>query len=808
MTSSSRRPAIVLLTGAALVLSAGSLAAPPATATAESAKQSRPYVSAANIELELLGRFQGSGAEIAAHDPSRQRVWVTDAVNIALQVLDVSDPTTPALVRDVILAPYGEEVTSVDIHGDLVAAVVKRGNADRGRLVLLNPGGAVTDVVKTGWAPDMVTFTPNGRTVLVANEGEPEGYLDGQVDGPGSVSVVDVRGGAGSVTQEKVRDAGFTAYDGKVLDPSVRITGPNASVSEDLEPEYISVARGSRTAYVTLQENNAVATLDVRRARITDVAGLGYADHSLPGNGIDPSDRDGGVNIAPWPVRGMYMPDALGTYAVRGKDYYVTANEGDGREYEGYEDEVRVTDLDPESPLAGDADLGRLTVTNAAPYVEGGPYYSFGSRSFSIRSANGRLVWDSGDALEQLTAARTPTLFNSDQGEADSFDTRSDNKGPEPEGLVLGKAYGRWLAFVGLERPGGVVVYDITNPRSPRFLDYLNTGIDTGPEGFVFVPAHQSPTGRPMLAVAHEVSATTAFFDITSGRQKVSAGYQVAVLGDTPYGASQRLQFPALVDDINADRSVELVLHAGDVKDGSSTCDDARFADLAALYDTFRDPFVLTPGDNEWTDCHRTAAGQYVPTERLEAVRRTFFPVPGRTAGGRPMRVRTQADDPRHAAYVENVAFQRHDVVFATVHVVGSENDLKPWSELPGGDLPAERLAEYEARLAADLAWIDRAFDRAERTHAKGVLLMMQAEPLATPGFQAVRDRILAWSADFGKPVLLVHGDEHAYEVEPAYGGVANLTRLETFGDTATSWLRLTVDPKTPAVFSWTAETV
>lgn len=166
------------------------------------------------------------------------------------------------------------------------------------------------------------------------------------------------------------------------------------------------------------------------------------------------------------------------------------------------------------------------------------------------------------------------------------------------------------------------------------------------------------------------------------------------------------------------------------------------------------------------------------------------------------MRVDTQGTDARHSAYVENVAFERKDVLFASVHVVGSENDLAPWTGLPGGDRPAERLAEYEARLAADLAWVDSAFDRAAATGAAGVLLLMQAEPVAIPGFLAVRDLILARSAEFGKPVLLVQGDEHVYEAERAYGGVPNLTRLEIFGDTASSWLRLTVDPKAPQLFS------
>lgn len=283
----------------------------------------------------------------------------------------------------------------------------------------------------------------------------------------------------------------------------------------------------------------------------------------------------------------------------------------------------------------------------------------------------------------------------------------------------------------------------------------------------------------------------------------------IALLGDTPYGDDQRLQFPALVADVNADPRVRLVLHAGDVKSGSTTCDDARFADLAALYDTFEDPFVLTPGDNEWTDCHRAAAGRYLPTERLEAVREVFYPEPGRTLGRHEMTVVSQGEvQPEHADYIENVMFERSRVVFATVHVVGSENDLEPWSQLPGGDQPAVRLAEFDARRAANLDWIDTAFDRAERTGAAGVVLLLQAEPLATAGFIEERELLAARAADFGKPVLLTHGDEHVYEVEPNYAGVPNLTRLETFGATATEWLRLTVDPRTAAVFSWEPQAV
>nr|WP_055506254.1 metallophosphoesterase [Nonomuraea pusilla] len=281
-----------------------------------------------------------------------------------------------------------------------------------------------------------------------------------------------------------------------------------------------------------------------------------------------------------------------------------------------------------------------------------------------------------------------------------------------------------------------------------------------------------------------------------------------ALIGDTPYGDAQQAAFPSLVAAIDAEPGVRFVLHAGDVKNGSSTCDDARFAALAELFGTFDDPFVLTPGDNEWTDCHRTAAGGYLPTERLDAVRRVFYPVAGRTLGAHPMGVRTQARDPRHRDYRENVLFTRSGVLFATVHVVGSENDLEPWSQLPGGDRPAERRAEFEARESAALDWIDAAFDTAERAQAPGVLLMMQAEPTATPGYARIRAELAERARAYGKPVLLVHGDEHRYEVEPGYAGVPNLTRLETFGATASEWLRVTADPASPGVFSWEPRTV
>lgn len=226
------------------------------------------------------------------------------------------------------------------------------------------------------------------------------------------------------------------------------------------------------------------------------------------------------------------MPDSLTHFKAHGQSFLVTANEGDGREWDCHSDEARVKSLKlapsafPDAAaLQKDPELGRLTVATDAPKDSTGAYtelWGFGGRSLSIRSASGDLVWDSGDELEQLISRELPTEFNSDNAENGSFDTRSDNRGPEPEGVTVGTIKGRTYAFVGLERVGGIVTYDVTDPRHPRLVDYLNTRAfagaigdgDSGPEGVLFIPAAKSPTHRPMLVVGNEVSGTTALYEI------------------------------------------------------------------------------------------------------------------------------------------------------------------------------------------------------------------------------------------------------------------------------------------------------
>ncbi len=391
--------------------------------------------------------------------------------------------------------------------------------------------GTLLNSLTVGALPDMLIFTPNGRRLLVANEGEPNDAYT--IDPEGSVSIIDMTVGAANLTQADVTTATFNDAIPKTNASTIRKYGPGANLAQDLEPEYIAVSHDSKTAWVTLQENNALAILDIEAGVFTQLAGLGFKDHSQAGNGLDASDLDGGINIANWPVFGIYQPDAIESYRVRGVTYLVMVNEGDTRAFTGFNEEVRVSalTLDPTAfpnaaILKQNANLGRLTVTRATGDTDGdGDFDKIlvpGARSFSIRTANGDLVFDSGDDFEQITAAQVPASFNSN-GTAATFDTRSDNKGPEPEGVVLGKAFGRTYAFIGLERTGGIMVYDVSDPFSPTFVQYLNTTPDDiSPEGLLFIKEEDSPNGKPLLVVSHEISSTTTIFEIAKGSAPIS----------------------------------------------------------------------------------------------------------------------------------------------------------------------------------------------------------------------------------------------------------------------------------------------
>jgi hypothetical protein len=495
--------------------------------------------------LTQLGTATSATAsEIPAFDPGSSRLYVVAASTVNAYQMNASGALAPlADLAPGFTPPAGATAApnSVAIANGIVAVAYEiedsaTGAQQPGRVSFFAAAtGAFLNSVAVGYLPDMLTFTPDGTKVLVANEGEPNSY--GQAnsfDPEGSVSIIDLAGGVASAS---VQTTGFTAFNAQIAAlqaAGVRIFGPGATVAQDLEPEYITVTPDGTAAVVTLQDANALAIVDIATATVTGIQPLGFKDHSLPGNGLDASDRDvdgssaggGRINVQNWPVRGMYQPDAIASYTVGGQTYFITANEGDARDYTGFSEEVRVGAagyvLDPTTfpnaaTLKQNANLGRLTVTNATGDTDGDGDYdfiaAFGARSFTIWDAAGSIVHDSGDALEQITATRTPTLFNS-EGTAGGFDTRSDNKGPEPEAVVLGQIGGRTYAFIGLERVGDVMVYDVSRPDRPEFIQLINTPQDRGVEGMVFVAAKDSPTGKPLLVTAAEVSNTVTVFEI------------------------------------------------------------------------------------------------------------------------------------------------------------------------------------------------------------------------------------------------------------------------------------------------------
>jgi hypothetical protein len=511
------------------------------------AELAAPRLRLAVAGTHATGVFDNLGAEISAYDRASRRLFSVSAGTGQVHVLDIGSPNAPVSLGSIATAG---QPNSVAVHDGVVAIAVQAAVKTEPGLVQFYDASslALLNQVTVGALPDMLTFTPDGRNVLVANEGEPsDDYL---VDPEGSVSIVSLRDGVANLTQAAVTTLTFDDGIPAANAASIRVFGPGANRARDFEPEYIAVSPDSRTAWITLQENNAIAELDVRRRRFTRISGLGFKDHMAPRNALDPSDRDGvggagAIRLGNWPVRGMYEPDGIHAFTARGQTYLVTANEGEAREYAGFTDLARVKDLvaagklDPASPAfahASDAELGRLRVTTASGDTDGDGdidvLHAFGARSFSIWSEDFRQVFDSGDDFERKLAEIEPANFNSTNDANQSFDTRSDDKGPEPEYVTTGRLWGRTYAFIGLERIGGVMVYDVTRPSSPQFVTYFNhrdfTPIidatnfglakDLGPEGLLFIDPEDSPDRTPLLVLSNEVSGTTTILRISRDR--------------------------------------------------------------------------------------------------------------------------------------------------------------------------------------------------------------------------------------------------------------------------------------------------
>jgi len=551
------------------------------------------------ITLKKIGKFETgtfgqSAVEIIAYDPASKRLFSVNGFRSSVWVLDVSDPARPKKIYEIPTEP-NREVNSIAVKNGLVALAVESRVPDdnspeprqiRGQVIVYQSSATQFHTplatITVGFMPDSICFSEDGNTIITANEGEPNTYYTH--DPIGSISIIDISGSPekavhreaqfNSFEKERLQEAGINIYgrlNSLPADPEklARMKTREglrfqlkpkreATVAEDLEPEYVTTRNGK--AFVTLQENNGIAIVDLKSAKVTNIIGLGEKDHSRPGNELDASNMDNTINIRNWPVLGRYQPDAIDSYISGGKTYLVTANEGESRQYSiGWiEDEkvktitffsektrvhrVRLADaLAEDKELQKKKQLGRLRISNSLGKNAHGYFvklYSFGARSFSIWEADNykridraRLVYDSGSDFEQITASRLSTEGFNSSADRVIFDDRSDDKGPEPEALVIGEINGRTYAFIGLERVGGIMIYDITNPANVIFNDYIinrrfdqhqDNRVETcmlrtddlAPEGIIFIKAEDSPTAKPMIMVGNEVSGNITFYNV------------------------------------------------------------------------------------------------------------------------------------------------------------------------------------------------------------------------------------------------------------------------------------------------------
>lgn len=492
--------------------------------------------------------FDKGGTEIVKYNPTNGVAYSINGDKEALDIVDVAHSSvdgTINLKKRIYLQDNDIEagdVTSVAVHpgGDYFAVSAPAVDKTQpGTVAFYDKDGNYLNHVTVGSLPDMVTFSKDGKYLLVANEGEPND--DYTVNPEGSISVIDMTSGPSHLSAQDIRVASFTKEHQK----SLRALGPNAEDAYlNIEPEYIAVDNQSKYAYVTLQEVSAIAKIDIANASIVDVKALPYKDHSLVQNSMDTSDKDGKSELRRVPVLGLLQPDGIETYEYNGETYLVIANEGDSQDYKGYSEETRVKKIKDDiqldatyyqgytqealddmvkNGLFNDEQLGRLKVTTDQPFKnEHGIYHalvSYGGRSFSIlRGSDLEMIYDSGNDIEQRILELLPERFNADYQDYNDIevDGRSDDKGPEVENVVVGQVGSHSYAFVGLERVGGIMIYDITNPYEPYFVKYLYDpgNKDISPEGITFESAEESPNGKPLLIASFEVSGTTSTWEL------------------------------------------------------------------------------------------------------------------------------------------------------------------------------------------------------------------------------------------------------------------------------------------------------
>jgi len=570
------------------------------------------------VELDFLGTYQNKRfwddlnkigtALISTYAPESKWVFTVNGLDGSLDIIDISNPRNPYFVKTINFRKlgFGNRPTYVIYKNGVIAATAEQKIRQlQGKLILFDSWGNYLAETYVGSQPDFATFTQDGCKILVANEGEPND--DYTWDPEGSVSVIDLSNGL-IFLESKTIHVDFKQFNNSNIDKKIRITGPNASVSQDFEPESITVTPDNRFAYVSLQENNTVAVLDLKSYKWIALLPLGFKNWSFgapySGNGIDfrrnngpPSppngwgtNNPGNENYLPSFIKGQYQPDEIRIFEYNGGIYFISANEGDSRNYQSrqgdedgdptyefFNEEVSVVDfctpskLEPYSSqiilssictqistfnFGSASDALRLSKVGGDTNGDGiiDEIYTFGARSISIWTGDGNLVWDS-DLEEMLSGNKylgkayyidritnpknlvtsTYPFYNTSFDRAQiGKDRRSNRQGPEPEGVALGKIGNKLFAFIGLERPGGVAVYDITNPNNPIFQYYLNFRSDSnvttiqetllmtnlgragdlGPEGISFIPASQSPNGKDLILISNETSGSITLFEV------------------------------------------------------------------------------------------------------------------------------------------------------------------------------------------------------------------------------------------------------------------------------------------------------
>ena len=505
------------------------------------------YNGTAALKVELAGRHNsgamsadGGSLEIVQYNAGNGFAYAISGVKGKLIAIDLNASLsgdkvvelggTEHDIKDIVRVDgftYGD-MTSVAVSpdgGTLAVAIQAEEYTANGIAALFTCGsdGSLTlrGTVSVGVQPDMVTFTPDGKYILTADEGEPRmGYTaEGAVDPKGSVTVIDA-------ADLSARTVDFTAFDGAEARAALVEGGivlkKDTAPSADLEPEYIACDNG--TAYITCQEANAIAVLDIARGEFSGIYSVGFEDYSeVP---IDLGSGDSAYVPGTYEnLKGIRMPDAVSLYQVNGTTCLITANEGDSRAWP-VDTETDVNEIKSKKSPNGRSFEKKVTWFDAGQYdgLESGVDYLFGGRSFSVLrvTENGlEEVYDSGSAFEAITAKELPAYFNCSNDNIDLED-RSGKKGPEPEGTAVGSVNGRTYAFLALERIGGVMLYDVTDPAKAEFVNYVNSREfdaaiqgDVSPEGLCFISAAASRTGKPLLLAACEVSGTLAVYELT-----------------------------------------------------------------------------------------------------------------------------------------------------------------------------------------------------------------------------------------------------------------------------------------------------